>query len=101
MRCAICGHAILSAAEPVVSTATSELVHIDCADREARRAYRWRSCRAPVSAGIAIGLLALAVRAHGSDVVLLALLLILAVAHARFNERWWRLTVLPRRQRWR
>jgi hypothetical protein len=101
MRCAICGHAILSATEPVVSTTTSELVHIDCADREAQRAYRWRTCGAAASAGIAIGLLSLVVRAHGSDVVLLALLLIFAVAHARLNERWWRLTVLLRRRHWR
>jgi hypothetical protein len=101
MHCAICGHAILSATELVVSTTTSELVHIDCADREAGRAYRWRTCRAAASAGITIALLALAARAHGSDFVLLALLLILAAAHVHLNARWWRVTVLSRRRRWR
>jgi hypothetical protein len=74
MHCAICGHAIQPAAEPVVSTTTGDLVHMDCADREAQRAYRWRTCRAAASAGSAIGLIALAIRAYGSDVVLLALL---------------------------
>jgi hypothetical protein len=101
MHCVICGHAILSATEPVVSTTTSELVHIDCADREARRAYRRRTCRATTSTGIMIALLAVAVRTPGSDAVLLALLLIFAAAHVCLNARWWRLTVLPRRRRWR
>jgi hypothetical protein len=101
MRCAICGHAVLPAAEPIVLTTTGNMVHIDCADREARRTYLWRTCRAAASAGIAIGLLALTVRAHASDAIFLALLIILAVAHVRLNERWWHLTVLPRRRRWR
>jgi hypothetical protein len=101
MRCPICGHAVLPAVEAVVSTTTGNMVHIDCADREAQRAYHWRTCRAAVSAGIAIGLLALAVRIEDSDVILLTLLLMLAVAHVRLNARWWRLTVLPRRWRWR
>jgi hypothetical protein len=101
MRCAICGHTIQLAVEPIVSTTIGELVHVSCADRDAQRAYRWRTWRAAASAGIAIGLLVLAVRIENSDVFLLALLLLLAVAHARLNERWWRLTILPRRRRWR
>jgi hypothetical protein len=101
MRCAICGHAILSGAEPVVATTTGNMVHIVCADREARRAYRWRTYHAAASSGIVIVLLALVVHAEGSDVVLLALLLILAIAHVRLNARWWHLTILSRRWRWR
>lgn len=98
MRCAICGHAMQPAVERVVSTTMGELVHVSCADRDAQRAYCWRTCRAAASAGIAISLLVLVVRAHCSDAILVALLLILAVAHVRLNERWWRLTVLPRRR---
>jgi len=99
MRCVICDRAILPGAEPVVSTTTGDLAHIDCADQEARRAHRWRSCRAVASAGIAIGLLILAIRSQSSDAILLALLLSFAAAHVRLNERWWRLTILPRRRR--
>lgn len=100
MCCAICGLTIQPAAERVVSTTMGEFVHVRCADRDAQKAYRWRTCRAATSAGIAIALLILAIRAQSSDAILLALLLILAVAHARLNERWWRLTILLRR-RWR
>jgi hypothetical protein len=78
-----------------------EFVHISCADREALIAYRLQTCGAVISAVLAISLLALAVHAEGSDLILLALLLILAVAHVRLNERWWRLTILPRRRHWR
>jgi hypothetical protein len=101
MCCAICGYAIQPDVEPIVSTTMGEFLHVSCADCDAERAYRRRTWRAAASAGIAIGLLALAVRAHGSDAILLALLLIIAVAHVYFNERWWRLTVLPRRRRCR
>jgi len=99
MRCAICGHAVQPDVERVVLTTMGEFVHVNCADLEAQRAYRRRTWRAAVSAGVGIGLLALAVRIENSDVVLLALL-ILAVAHTRLNERWWHLTILPRRRRW-
>jgi hypothetical protein len=101
MRCAICGHAIQPAAEPIVTTTMGEPVHISCADRDAQRAYHWRTYRAAMSASVAIGLLALAVHTESSDVALLGLLLILAAAHVHLNKRWWHLTILPRRRRWR
>jgi hypothetical protein len=62
MHCAICHHAIQPAAEPIISTTAGGFVHISCADREAGRAYRWRTFRAAISATLALSLLGLAIQ---------------------------------------
>jgi hypothetical protein len=101
MRCTICGHAMLRTTEPVISTTTGELVHIGCADREARSTYHWRTCHAALSAGIAVVLLALAVRAEVDEPGYVVLLLILSAGHVLLNRRWWHLTIAPYWRRWR
>jgi hypothetical protein len=93
MRCAICHHAILPSAEPVVSTTMGELVHISCADCDALAAYRLRTYRAVVSTALVLGLLGLAAYAQIGVIPFLALLAMLTVAHVRLNGHWWRVTM--------
>jgi hypothetical protein len=69
-----------------------DFVHIRCADREARAAYRVRTHRVVLSACLAIGLLGLATCAQIDVIALLTLLITLAAGHRRLNQQWWRLT---------
>jgi hypothetical protein len=101
MRCVICGHAILPAVEPIVSTTTGDFVHVGCADRDARAAYRLRTCRVVISVALSIGLLGLAAYIQVGVIALVTLLMLLAAVHVRLNARWWHLTIVPRRWRWR
>jgi hypothetical protein len=93
MHCAICHHAIQPAAEPIISTTAGGFVHISCADREAGRAYRWRTFRAAISATLALSLLGLAIQAHLRGTALLVLLVLLIAGHVRLNAYWWRVTI--------
>src|SRR5262249_4351844 len=74
MRCGICGQIILPAIEPIVPTTMGDLVHVACADREARMVYGWRTGRAPPSVGLALILLSFAAHSGIANGVLLLLL---------------------------
>ncbi len=101
MRCAICGQAVNPSIERVVPTMTGGLVHIACADQEARRAYRNRTYRAASSTVVAIVLIGFVRHANIGEVMFLILLTLLVVGHICLNLRWWRVTVLMCRRRWR
>lgn len=98
MRCAICGQTTHSALESVVPTMSGDLVHINCANRQARIAYRWRTCRASISACLAIILIGLAARDDIGEIGLVVLVVVLIVGHVRFNWRWWCVTITLCRQ---
>lgn len=98
MRCAICGQSIRSAVEPVVPTMSGDMVHIDCANRQARTAYRWRTCRAIISACLAIILIGWAACDDIGAIGLIVLIVVLIAGHMRFNWRWWCVTITLCRQ---
>jgi hypothetical protein len=100
MRCVICRQAILDAIEPIVPTTMGDLVHMACADREARAAYCWRTGHALASAGLAIVLLSFAARSGACCEMLALLLMVVAVGHLFLNRGWRRLTVRWARWRW-
>ncbi len=101
--CAICGHSVTN--QPTVPTVHGGVVHITCADRQARGAHRRRTAIATVAGAFILAVLTLAAASGlpGSSLVLLAVLL--PIAHVVANWRWWRisgrrLTTRLRLRRW-
>jgi hypothetical protein len=75
---------------PTVHTTVGALVHITCADKQARQAWRWRTALAVTH----LGALVLALVAWGnllqSPPVLLAVLVALFASHVLAHKRgWW------------
>jgi hypothetical protein len=92
MTCRLC-HRPLD--DLTVATTDGGRVHIVCADRSARAAYRARTIRAIVSGVLG---LAMCSRAEGWGWRAVVIVVLIA-AHVLINRRWWRYTVQSAR-RW-
>lgn len=92
MDCAICGRTI-EAGELFVSTTGGEVVHVACADQQARTAYGRRTVAALASAGLFASIIWVADCVSLGKIGLALLIAVLIAGHIVINWRWWRLTI--------
>lgn len=88
--CVLCGGPISQ--DRAVATTTGEYVHITCANRDARAAYRKRTIQAVTTCILACAIILSAIILNVSSVLLVVLVITLPIGHAISNSRWWRLT---------
>jgi hypothetical protein len=95
IRCAICARIITATSELWTPTSDGAVVHVVCADRQARFAYWLRAIRAAISAIVVIGMLLLAQRSGVWEPRLVFGTAALAALHVLLNYHWWHLIAGP------
>ena len=74
---------------PLVHTTVGGMVHVTCADRQARQAWRWRTALAVTHLVALVLSLVTWGNVLPSPLVLLAFLVALAASHVLVHRRWW------------
>lgn len=93
--CAICRQPI--AHYPAVPTTSGELVHITCADTQARTAYRRRTAHAFLSGLVGVAIVVRPAIAGLPPLLVVLLAAALACGHLALHRRWWKVGVGHRR----
>ena len=74
---------------PLVHTTVGGIVHITCADRQARQAWRWRTALAVTHLVALVLSLVACASVLQRPLVLLAVLVALSASHVLAHRRWW------------
>lgn len=85
--CAICGQPI--AQHPAVPTTRGQLVHVRCADTQARAAYKRRTAHALLSGLVAVAIVAGSATSGLPPALVVLLAVALACGHLALHRRWW------------
>ena len=87
MRCVLCGEDIDLHSEHHLPTTSGDAVHLSCAERDAKAAWRWRHGLALVHAisGVAVTTAVWLLDVHAWWLIAL----VLACSHVMLHQRWW------------
>jgi hypothetical protein len=98
MQCTICHCDIQEQTEDWVSTRDSLVVHIGCADKEARIAWAQRQHQALLHVAVLVGLLFGILLLLGNSPVFWCVGSLVSAAHVALHHHWWKSNALTIRR---